>query len=222
MTRQQIRTRMRLPWRMVVKIAMASFQYRRMRTIITILSLSLAIAFLTYVLVCSDLAHAIREIGQKQLTSRLDRLGYDIESSEHGSFGQQSKLIWIVALSLLVCVIGIVNTQLMSVMEQYREIGTMKCLGALDSVILRILTMEALIQGFVGSVAGMLIGLLMAFLHFNIYFGLIVYENVDLASVLGKIVVSVLVGCTLSFIGVAYSALVVARMQPTEALRVDR
>ena len=45
---------------------------------------------------------------------------------------------WILFLSLLVCVVGIVNTQLMAVADRFREIGTMKCLGALDRFILRL------------------------------------------------------------------------------------
>jgi putative ABC transport system permease protein len=222
LTRQQIRSRMRLPWSMVIKIAMASFQHRRMRTSITILSLSLAIAFLTYTTVCSDLAHAFRSTAQKHLIFKLDHMGYDMEPSPNGQINPRTKLIWIAVLSLLVCVIGIINTQLMSVMEQYRDIGTMKCLGALDSVILRILATEALIQGLVGSLGGIVAGLIFALIHFQIYFGLTLYEIIDPLSVLLRIGISLVVGCTLSFIGVAYPAVIVARMQPTEALRVER
>ena len=222
LTKQQIRARMRLPWMMVVKIAMASFQHRRMRTSITILSLSLAIAFLSYTMICSDMARSLGETCQKQVISNLDRMGYETDSLRKGQSLGSSKRVWIVALSLLVCVVGIINTQLMSVLEQYREIGTRKCLGALDSVILRIITMEALIQGIVGSVAGAFLGLAMAFIHFTIYFGLMLYGNMDPISILLRIVASVLVGCMLSFVGVAYPAVIVARMQPTEALRIDR
>ncbi|MBW2147245.1 MAG: FtsX-like permease family protein [Deltaproteobacteria bacterium] len=213
---------MRLPWSMVLKIAMASFQHRRMRTLITILSLSLAIAFLSYTLVCAELARCLRETGNKQVISKLDRMGYEVESAPEGQPVLLSKKIWIVALSLLVCVVGIINTQLMSVMEQYHVIGTMKCLGALDSIIFRILTMEALIQGLMGSVSGVIVGVALAFVNFSVPFGSYLYQNLDILSLTMWFSVSVLVGCALSFIGVAYPAIIVARMQPTEALRVDR
>jgi putative ABC transport system permease protein len=49
-----------------------------------------------------------------------------------------AKQRWIIILSLLVCVVGIVNAQLMAVTERFREIGTMKCLGALDRFVLRL------------------------------------------------------------------------------------
>jgi len=50
-------------------------------------------------------------------------------------------------LSLLVCAVGIVNAQLMAVTERFREIGTMKCLGALDRFVLRLFILEAGMQG---------------------------------------------------------------------------
>ena len=48
---------------------------------------------------------------------------------------QVQKSIWLVVMSLLVSVVGITNSMLMSVTERYKEIGTMKCLGALDNFI---------------------------------------------------------------------------------------
>jgi putative ABC transport system permease protein len=55
-------------------------------------------------------------------------------------------------------VVGIVNAQLMAVTERFREIGTMKCLGALDRFILRLFLLEAGMQGVVGAMAGAMMG----------------------------------------------------------------
>jgi hypothetical protein len=57
---------------------------------------------------------------------------------------------WLMSLALLVAFVGILNAMLMSVTERFREIGTMKCLGALDSFIIKLFLIESLFQGGVG------------------------------------------------------------------------
>jgi ABC-type lipoprotein release transport system permease subunit len=52
---------------------------------------------------------------------------------------------------------------LMSVTERFREIGTMKCLGALDGFIVKLFLLESLFQGAVGTTLGVLLGLLVSF-----------------------------------------------------------
>jgi putative ABC transport system permease protein len=66
---------------------------------------------------------------------------------------------WLVALSLLVCTVGITNSMLMSVSERYREIGTMKCLGAMESFVVRIFMIEAAAMGLLASGMGALVGM---------------------------------------------------------------
>ena len=50
-------------------------------------------------------------------------------------------------IALLVCGVGIVNSMLMSVTERYKEIGTIKCLGATNTSVLEIFLIEALLLG---------------------------------------------------------------------------
>jgi ABC-type antimicrobial peptide transport system permease subunit len=54
---------------------------------------------------------------------------------------EKFRAIWIGIISLLVTVIGIANAMLMSVTERFREIGTMKCLGALSSFVTQMFVM---------------------------------------------------------------------------------
>ena len=61
--------------------------------------------------------------------------------------------IWIVVISLFVTVIGITNSMLMSVTERFREIGTMKCLGALSAFVRQMFLLESSLVGLVGAVA---------------------------------------------------------------------
>jgi len=59
-----------------------------------------------------------------------------------------------VVLSLLVAFVGIANSMLMAIKERYREIATLKCLGAANRYIRRLFLMEASLQGLAGSVLG--------------------------------------------------------------------
>ena len=73
---------------------------------------------------------------------------------------QREKQLWLVSIGLLVAVIGITNAMLMSVTERFREIGTMKCLGALDRFIVEILLFESAFLGLIGSCIGCVVGTL--------------------------------------------------------------
>jgi len=128
---------------------------------------------------------------------------------------------WIVILSLLVCAVGIVNAQLMAVTERFREIGTMKCLGALDSFVLRLFLLEAGMQGlagsFVGAILGGITGVLVGMLRFGVP-ALTYLRFEDVAASMGW---SILVGFILSLVGVSYPALVASRMPPVVAMRAE-
>jgi putative ABC transport system permease protein len=68
------------------------------------------------------------------------------------------RLQWLVITSLVMCLVGVTNSMLMSVTERYREIGTIKCLGASDGFIVRVFFLEALLLGLIGSGGGSLAG----------------------------------------------------------------
>ncbi|MCP3893792.1 MAG: FtsX-like permease family protein, partial [Bacteroides sp.] len=147
-----------LPFTTSFSIAYKSIRVRFFRALITTMSLVLAVAFLSFTQVNTDIAEGILATGSHDHIQQLSKLGYDITPGDT-SISASAKQRWIILLSLLVCVVGIVNAQLMSVSERFREIGTMKCLGALDNFIIRIFILEAAIQGLVGSLAGALLGM---------------------------------------------------------------
>jgi putative ABC transport system permease protein len=121
-----------------------------------------------------------------------------------------------------VCVVGIVNAQLMAVTERFREIGTMKCLGALDRFILRLFFLEAGLQGVIGAAVGALFGCGCALLSAWLRYGSTAIWQLSWTGVLSSLVFALVVGCLLSIVGVFYPALVAARMQPVEAMRVEQ
>jgi len=139
--------------------------------------------------------------------------------------------IWLVSLSLLVCVVGITNAMLMSVTERYREIGTMKCLGALDSFIVKLFLIESSMQGLFGSLIGAVLGFLLAFLRILFTFHVTDQESGEsywlalkffpVASLAGWMAIALLTGMLLSVIAAIYPATRAARMAPVDAMRQD-
>jgi putative ABC transport system ATP-binding protein len=200
-----------LPFGKSVEIAYQSIRVRFFRSLITTLSLVLAVAFLCYVQAGNRIAEAVLQSGTESGFRALLLAGYDIKPGET-SIGESAKQRWIVILSLLVCVVGIVNAQLMAVTERFREIGTMKCLGALDSFILRLFLLEAFMQGLIGSSAGALVGAVFAVASSAFLFGTLVFAVLPAGGITLTILTATAIGCLLSLIGVVYPAWKAARM----------
>jgi hypothetical protein len=209
-----------LPFRKSLEISFKSIQVRFFRSFITTLSLILAVSFLSFTQVSNSIADGMLVYGDQQMRQALISSGYDI-GPEDVSVASTAKQRWIVILSLLVCVVGIVNAQLMAVTERFREIGTMKCLGALDRFILKLFFLEAGMQGLAGGLAGALAGCLFALLNALILYGLSAVRAASLEGILVSVLVATGVGFTLSLVGVFYPAILAARMQPVEAMRAE-
>ncbi len=165
------------------------------------------------------------------------RSGLLVRLLAHGSrekFGvdrADTRGIWLVTLSLMVCVVGITNAMLMSVTERFREIGTMKCLGALDIFVVKLFLIESALQGIVGSIAGAVIGFLLAFVRAMFTFHVVDPETgrsywlalrfFPAGRVLAWLVVALAVGIVLSIVAAIYPAIRAARMEPVQAMRVE-
>lgn len=210
-----------MPFRKSVDIALKSIRVRLFRSLITTLSLLLAVSFLSFVNVSTDVANGLVSAGDPGLKNALIRAGYDI-GLDDTSIESSPKQRWIIILSLLVCVVGIVNSQLMAVTERFREIGTMKCLGALDRFILRLFLLEAGMQGLAGSAVGALAGGVFALLNALLGFGTVVFEYFPWTALGRSLLLAVFVGVLLSLLGVVYPAILAARMQPVEAMRIEQ
>ncbi|MEE4314787.1 MAG: FtsX-like permease family protein [Desulfofustis sp.] len=210
-----------LPYRKSLEIAFQSIRVRFLRSLITTLSLVLAVSFLCYSQISNDFAQGLYASGSPEARQKLVRAGYDI-GTDTSAILTSAKQRWIVTLSLLVCIVGIVNAQLMSVTERFREIGTMKCLGALDRFIVRLFILEALMQGAAGALAGIMLGLIGATLSSLMQFGAVIFSSASWPAIGLSMLLSMLVGTGLSLLGVIYPAILAARMQPVEAMRVEQ
>lgn len=213
-----------LPFGKSLVISLRGIRARLGRCLVTMAALVLAVAFLAFTLAGDDLARGLLATGRPDLAAALMRAGYALTPGpEPGTFltAVGAKQRWIVGLSLLVCAVGIVNAQLMSVTERFREIGAMKCLGALDSFVLRLFLLEALIQGLAGAVAGALVGVAAALGVGLVRFGWSGLGLADWPGVASSFGLAVAAGVGLSLVGVVYPALVASRMPPVVAMRAE-
>lgn len=129
-------------------------------------------------------------------------------------------LIAVVAISLVVGGIGIMNIMLVSVSERTKEIGLRKALGARGKDILRQFLTEAIILTSIGGVIGTAVGALVAF-GASIVLAQTVAENWTFTfPVLGAVLgVGVSAGVGLLF-GI-YPATQASKKSPIEALRYE-
>jgi hypothetical protein len=141
--------------------------------------------------------------------------------SGKGFLGFSGRTLWLIAVSLMVCIVGIANAMLMSVTERFKEIATMKCLGATDGFIMMNFILESAMQGFAGGLLGAVTGLLLGALRSGTTYGLIAISNLPLVTMAGTAVTAIAVGVVISVMAAIYPAWVAARLAPMEAMRVE-
>lgn len=228
-----VHRQIRLPTSKAIEIAWKSIRLRLGRSLLVTSGIVLALAFLMAILTTDATTDALRgwsaerpsgataaELRPRQdLAAQMKQNGVPTTPAEIAAARTQNR--WLLSLALLVAFVGILNAMLMSVTERFREIGTMKCLGALDSFIIRLFLLESLFQGIVGTVIGIAIGLVLALLSLTTTYGPIALHNLPAARLLFDTLLCFIIGLTLTIGGALYPARQAARMQPIEAMRVE-
>lgn len=207
-----------LPLRKVVQIAWRAIRVRIWRSLLVVSGIVLAIAFLTYIL-CSDaLLRSAVQNGSAELLEKLNRTGtLDVESMAD----KRVQTYWMVGLALLISFVGIINAMLMSVTERFREIGTMKCLGALDGFVLRLFLLESMFEGILGSLAGIIVGAALSYGEGVSAYGGEVWGFLPAGQLFVLLSGCALAGLLLAVLGALYPAYQAARMTPVMALRSE-
>lgn len=128
-------------------------------------------------------------------------------------------LVAIAAISLLVGGVGIMNIMLIAVNQRVREIGLRKAVGAKNKNVVTQFLIESIFITLIGGIAGIILGILIAYLAALIINGLgyqwqfiISFQSIGLATL-----VSFIIGLTFGI----YPARRAAQISPMEALRYE-
>jgi len=179
-------------------ISVEQIRKRLKRSLVVVGSIALGISLLTHL-----------EMTNVILAAYMKNMDIAIEAYQ----------FWLIVVSLLVCGIGLVNANLIAVYERFREIGTMKCLGALDQHVMKLFLIESLIFGLVGGVLGFAIGTLTAIASSSVQLGTNVLWITPVNTTLKYLALITGLSALLSVISTVYPAVRAAKLNPVEALR---
>ncbi len=213
-----------LPWGEAFRIAIRNVLLRLGRAMITAAGVILGIAFLMSVWtskVATDGIEAFAKDSSRAVATSGEDNALGQEEAREEEQSRQARMTWLVVMSLLVCGVGITNSMLMSVTERFREIGTMKCLGAVDEFIVRLFLIESAVLGTLGSILGALIGHGVMLLVFVIKEGSSVPAMMDWNAMVRYMLIGIGLGTVLSLIAAVLPAMRAAKLPPAVALATE-
>ena len=189
-----------LPFSKAWQISIKSIKIRLARSLITAAGIFLGIAFFS----------SVRTAGLWPPTDT----GPEATAALHR---QQ----WLAIMALVVCAVGITNSMLMSVTERFKEIGTMKCLGALDSFVVKLFFIEAVLMGVLSSTAGWFLGWFIVVVVHLFGGGLKTFNGDFWTGTIVQMVQSILIGSVITLVAAIPPARSAAKMPPAAALRSE-
>jgi len=143
------------------------------------------------------------------------------EAAGAGYKGFSPRTMALLTVSFLVCIVGIANAMLMSVTERFREIATMKCLGATDGFIMVNFVLESCMQGVAGGVIGAALGFLLGVGRSTVMYGRLALTQLPVGDIVASAGISFVLGLIVSALAAVYPAFVAARLAPMEAMRIE-
>ncbi len=179
------------------RISVEHIKKRLYRSLIIVCSIALGIALLTHLEV-TNILYAVH----------LQEAGLALEGYQ----------FWLIIISLLVCGIGLINANLIAIYERYREIGTMKFLGALDQHVMKLFLVEAVLFGGIGGVLGFSMGTMTALAASSIQLGVNTLFLTPLLPLLQDLALIVTLSILITVVSTVYPAWRAARLNPIEAL----
>jgi len=167
-----------------------------------------------------DVRRAV-ELAELEAETRALTRAERIRGPGSGLMGIGERMTWLVLASLLVCGVGISNAMLMSVTERFREIATLKCLGALDGFIMLTFVLEASFLGLVGGVVGAAMGSGLGLGRMLLPYGTLVMASLPAGELVAAMGLSVVLGIVLAALASIYPSFKAATLAPMEAMRIQ-
>lgn len=215
--KSEIPEQQNVPWSVALRTGVGGLRRRVGRSVVTMLGVLLAIALLSYMLVTGDLTRGLVAVNDAGLNALLQKAGVDILSADRSD----PMTALLIGLSLVTCLVGIVNSMLMSVSERLKEIGTLKCLGATDAFIVRVFFIESILVGLAGTAAGMLAGTAVAVAVGVWSYGGFALKYLPPGPVAFSLLTALLAGTVISVAAAIAPAIWAARQEPVNAMRTE-
>ena len=210
-----------LPWKRTLEVCWSNIRHRLGRCVLTFVCIAVVVAFFASSMTVQLIQGELMRSGDVHVQAVLERAG--VFTHDAGALKrQQDERLWLMSLSAFLCLVGITNTILMSVTERIREIGTLKCLGALDSFVVRLFLVEAIFVGVLGSLLGGALGCGLGILQTGavLEFSVLSFGVCFRSGGLG-LLLAVGLGALLTTVAAVYPTSVAAKMKPVDAMRVE-
>jgi putative ABC transport system permease protein len=166
-----------------------------------------------------------------EVINQINQLGLNARSSSEDSKdalqiinGIQIFLLIFAGATLLTSLFGIINTEIISILERYKEIGLMKAIGMHNSTLFSIFLLEAFWIGLIGSTIGITLTVVASiFLNPVIaqFIGIFDAQNPALIFTIKDMLIIVGLICFVSVLGGILPSWKATRLDPINILRTE-